>query len=160
MSKKQFRDFRWIGPYLVQKVLPNNNYIVLKLSTNKTQNPHRIRLQKYNPEEPPEDNYQEAQWQIDDNIVIPQDDLYTIAWEAEFGGHLFYIPIIYTESNAIDFDENYTQDQILLLSHAPLFMIQAMVKTRKLAPLLTHLQYTPQILNRMVRVKTLKPRQT
>ena len=23
-----FRDFRWIGPYLVEKVLPNNKYIV------------------------------------------------------------------------------------------------------------------------------------
>ena len=29
--------------------------------------------------------------------------------EAEFGGHLFDIPIIYTDPNAIDFDESYTQ---------------------------------------------------
>ena len=78
-SKIPFRDFRWIGPYIVEKVLPNNNYIVRKLNTNKTQILHRIRLRKYNPEKPPEDNYQEAQWQIDDNIVVPQDDLYTIA---------------------------------------------------------------------------------
>ena len=27
----------------------------------------------------------------------------------EFGGHLFDIPIIYTDPNAIDFDESYTQ---------------------------------------------------
>ena len=71
---------------------------------------HRIRLRKNNPEKPPEDNYQEAQWQIDDNIVVSkEDDLYTIAWEAEFGGHLFDIPIIYTDPNAIDFDESHTQ---------------------------------------------------
>ena len=108
-SKIPFCDFRWIGPYLVEKVLPNNNYIVRKLNTNKTQILHRIRLRKYNPEKPPEDNYQEVQWQIDDNIVVPKDDLYTIAWEAEFGGHLFDIPIIYTDPNAIDFDESYTQ---------------------------------------------------
>ena len=108
-SKTPFRDFRWIGPYLVEKVLPNNNYIVRKLNTNKTQILHRIRLRRYNPEKPPEDNYQETQWQIDDNIVVPQYDLYTIAWEAEFGGHLFDIPIIYTDPNAIDFDESYTQ---------------------------------------------------
>ena len=76
--KIPFRDFRWIGPYLVEKVLPNNNYIVRKLNTNKTQILPRIRLRKYNPEKPPEDNYQEARWQIDDNIVVPQDDLYTI----------------------------------------------------------------------------------
>ena len=80
-----------------------------KLNTNKTQILHRIRLRKYNPEKPPEDNYSEATWQTDDNIVVPQDDLYTIAWEAEFGGHLFDIPIIYTDPNAIDFDENHTQ---------------------------------------------------
>ena len=80
-----------------------------KLNTNKTQILHRIRLRKYNPEKPPEDNYQEVQWQIDDNIVVPQDDLYTIAWEAEFDGHLFGIPIIYTDPNAIDFDDSHTQ---------------------------------------------------
>ena len=108
-SKIPFRDFRLIGPYLVEKVLPNNNYIVRKLNTNKTQILHRIRLRKYNPETPPEDSYQETQWQVDDNIVVPQDDLYTIAWEADFGGHLFDIPIIYTDPNAIGFDDSHTQ---------------------------------------------------
>ena len=108
-SKIPFRDFRWVGPYLVEKVLPNNNYFVRKLNTNKTQILERIRLRKFIPEQPPEDNYREAQWQIDDNIVIPQDDLYTNAWEAEFGSHLFDIPIIYTDPNAIDFDESFTQ---------------------------------------------------
>ena len=108
-SKIPFPDFRWIGPYLVEKILPNNNDIVRKINTNKTQILHRIRLRKYNPEKPPEDNYQEIQWQIDANIVNSQDDLYTIAWEAEFGGHLFDIPIIYTDPNAINFDESHTQ---------------------------------------------------
>ena len=108
-SKIPFRDFRLVGPYIVEKVLPNNNYIVRKLNTNKTQILHRIRLRKYDPEKPPEDNYQEAQWQTDDKIVVPQDDLYTIAWEVEFGGHLFHIPIIYTDPNATDFDESHTQ---------------------------------------------------
>ena len=64
---------------------------------------------KIQPQKPPEDNYQKAQWQFDDNIVVPQDDLYTIAWEAEFCGHLFDIPIIYTDPNAIDFDESHSQ---------------------------------------------------
>ena len=108
-SNIPFRDFRWIGHYLVEKVLPNNNYIVRKLNTNKTQILHRISLRKYNPGKPPEDNYPETQWQIDDNIIVPQEDLYTNAWEAEFGGHLFDIPSIYTDPNAIDFDESHTQ---------------------------------------------------
>ena len=33
----------------------------------------------------------------------------TIACEAEFGGHLFDIPIRCTDLNAIDFDESHTQ---------------------------------------------------
>ena len=60
-SKIPFCNFRWIGPYLVENVLPNNNYIVRKLNTNKTQILHRIRLRKYNPEKPPEDNHQQPQ---------------------------------------------------------------------------------------------------
>ena len=77
-SKIPFRDFRWVSPYLVQKVLPNNNYIIRKLNTNKTQILHRIRLRKYDPEKTPEVSCQEAQWHIDDNIIIPEDDLYTL----------------------------------------------------------------------------------
>ena len=59
-SKIPFRDFRWIGLYLIEKVPPKNNYIVRKLNTNKTQILHRARLRKYNPEKPPEDNFQQA----------------------------------------------------------------------------------------------------
>ena len=108
-SKLPFCNFHWIGPYLVEKVQPNNIYIVRKPTTNKTQILHRICLRKYNPEKPAEDKYQDVQWQIDDSIVIPQDDLYTLAWEAESGGRLFDIPIIYTDPNANEFDEKYRQ---------------------------------------------------
>ena len=58
--KTAIRDFRWTGPYLVEKILSNKNYIVRKINTNKTQILHRIRLRKYNPEKPLEDKYQEA----------------------------------------------------------------------------------------------------
>ena len=67
-----------------------------------------MHLRNYNPEKL-EDINQETQWQIEDKIVVPQDDLYTLAWEAEFGGQLFDMPIIYTDPNANDFDESYTQ---------------------------------------------------
>ena len=36
-----FRNFRWQGPYKVEKVLPNSNYKVSRLGTNKTQLLHR-----------------------------------------------------------------------------------------------------------------------
>ena len=36
-SKIHFRDFRWIGPHVVEREKPNENYIVRKVNTNKTQ---------------------------------------------------------------------------------------------------------------------------
>ena len=89
-------------------MLRNNEYIVRKLNTNKTQILHRIRFRKYNPENPHEDSYREAQWRILDNIVLLQDDLYTVAWEAKIGGYLFDKPIIHADNNATDFDESHT----------------------------------------------------
>ena len=138
-SKFSYRNFRWIGPYLIDKVLPNNKYFARKINTNKIQILHKIHLRKHNPEKLPEDNYQGAQGQIDDNIVIPQNDLYTIAWEAGFGGHLFDIPIIYTDPKAIDFVESYAQipDTVVV----PGFYVHDSSdgQIRKFVPLRTHL---------------------
>ena len=33
-SKIPFRKFRWFGPYIVEKSLPNEKYIVKKLNSN------------------------------------------------------------------------------------------------------------------------------
>ena len=43
-SKIPFREPRWIGPFIIQKVLTSDNYIVRRISTNKTQILHRNRL--------------------------------------------------------------------------------------------------------------------
>ena len=51
-SKIPFTDFRWIGPYIIEKVLPNNNYVVRKIGTNKTQILHRMRLRQFTPRQP------------------------------------------------------------------------------------------------------------
>ena len=48
-SKIPFRDYRWIGPFIVQKFLPNENYIVRRINTNKTQTLHRFCLKKFDP---------------------------------------------------------------------------------------------------------------
>ena len=87
-SKIPFRDYRWVGPFIVQKTLPNENYIVRRLNTNKTQILHRIRLKKFVPNQPLEDNFSEQRLQPDEEIVIPQDDLYIITWETDFGEQL------------------------------------------------------------------------
>ena len=83
-SKIPFREFRWTGPYIIEKVLPNENYIVRKLNSNKTQILHRIRLRKYTPNTDIRDVRPEGNLQTDDEITIPQDDLYIISWETEF----------------------------------------------------------------------------
>ena len=77
-SKIPFRDYRWVGPFVVQRVLPNENYIVRRINTNKTQILHRICLKKFVPNQPLEDNFREQRLQPDEEIVIPQDDLYII----------------------------------------------------------------------------------
>ena len=83
-SKIPFREFRWTRPYIIEKVLPNENYIVRKLNSNKTQILHRIRLRKYTPNTDIRDVRPEGNLQADDEIIIPQDDLYINSWETEF----------------------------------------------------------------------------
>ena len=69
----------------MEKVLPNENYIVRKLNSNKTQILHRIRLRKYEPNTVLQDNRPEGNLQPDDEIIYPRDDLYVITWETNFG---------------------------------------------------------------------------
>ena len=88
-TKIPFSEFRWVGPYKVEKVLPNNNYIVRRLGTNKTQLLHRIRLRIYIPQAPLADNFvRETEWQKEDTIIA-QDDLYAHTWDTNFGGSPF-----------------------------------------------------------------------
>ena len=49
---------------------------------------HRIRLKKFVFNQPLEDNFREQRLQPDEEIVIPQDDLYIITWETDFGEQL------------------------------------------------------------------------
>ena len=88
-SKIPFREYKWISPFVVQTVLSNDNYIVRRLNTNKTQILHRNSLKKFVPNAPLEDKYDGEKLQPDNEIVIPQDDLYTISWELDFEYELF-----------------------------------------------------------------------
>ena len=159
-SKTLFRDSQWIGPYLVENILPNENYIVRKLNTNKTPILHRIRLRKYNPEKPPVDNYQETKWQIDDNIVIPHDDLYTLASEAESGGHLFDIRFIYTDPNAIEFDEIYIQGPDTVIVPRSYFHDSSNGQNRETCPTSDQSVVHPSNPKSHGQIKTLRPLQT
>ena len=89
-TKIPFREFRWQGPYKVEKVLPNNNYIVRRLGTNKTQLLHRIRLRKFTPQTPLADIFvRESDWQKDDQMPVAHDDLYAQSWNTNFGPNPF-----------------------------------------------------------------------
>ena len=48
-SKIPFTEIRWMGPYIVEKVLPNNNYLVREIGTDKTQVLHRMRMRHFTP---------------------------------------------------------------------------------------------------------------
>ena len=89
-SKIPFTDFRWIGPYIIEKVLPNNNYLVRKIGTNKTQILHRMRLRQFTPRLPqPDVPVTQCEWQPDPEVVITHDDLYARAWECEYDEPIF-----------------------------------------------------------------------
>ena len=89
-SKIPFTDFRWIEPYIIEKVLPNNNYSVRRFGTNKTQILHRTRLRQITPRQPiPDIPITPREWQPDPEVVITHDDLYARAWECEYDEPIF-----------------------------------------------------------------------
>ena len=51
-TKIPFTEFRWVGPYIVARVLPNNNYVVRKIGTHRTQTLHRMRIRPFQPRTP------------------------------------------------------------------------------------------------------------
>ena len=54
-SKKLLTDFRRMGPYIIEKVLPNNKSLVGKIDTDKVQVLHRMRLRHVTRRQPPPD---------------------------------------------------------------------------------------------------------
>ena len=89
-SKSTFKVFRWIGLYFIEKVLPNNKYLVQKIGTNKTQILHRMKLRQFTPRQPiPDIPITPRAWQPDPEVVIKHDDLYARAWECEYDEPIF-----------------------------------------------------------------------
>ena len=89
-SKIPFTEFRWIGPYIIEKVLPSNNYLVRKIGTNKTQVLHRMRMRQFTPRQPPADIAVKPQEnKSDPEVSLQHDDLYARAWEYDFEQPIF-----------------------------------------------------------------------
>ena len=89
-SKIPFTGLRWIGPYIVEKALPNNNYLVQKLGTNKTQVLLRMRLPFFSPKQPiPDVQTKSNEWKPDPEVILKHEDLYGRACESEHETPIF-----------------------------------------------------------------------
>ena len=101
-SKVPFTEIRWIGPYVIEKVLPNKNYLLSKIGTNKTQLLHRMSLRQFTARQPlPDISITPFKWQPDREIVIKHDDLYARPLECEYDEPIFdsdYINLVTTSS--------------------------------------------------------------
>ena len=89
-SKIPFTEFRWMGPYIVEKVLPNNNYLVRKTGTDKTQVLHRMRMRQFTPRQQPADiRVNPHEYKPDPEVSINHNDLYARAWEHHYEQPIF-----------------------------------------------------------------------
>ena len=82
--------FWWIGPYIVEKVLPNINYLVRKIGINKTQVLHRMRMCQFTPHQTPADiRIMPQERKLDPDVNLKHDDLYAMAWEYDYEQPIF-----------------------------------------------------------------------
>ena len=84
-SKIPFTAFRWIGPYIIEKVLRNNKYLVRKIGTKKTKVLHCMRMCQFTPRQPPADiRVKPQEYKPDPEVSLRHDDLYARAWEYNY----------------------------------------------------------------------------
>ena len=84
-SKIPFTELRWIVPYIIEKVLPNNKYLVRKIGTNKTQVLHRMRMRHFTPRQPPADiTVKPQEYKSDPEMSLQYEDLYARASEYDY----------------------------------------------------------------------------
>ena len=89
-SKIQFTEIRSIGPCIIEKALTNNNYLVRKIGSNKTQVLHRMRMRQFTPRQPPADiAFKPQVYKSDPEMSFHHDDLYAGAWEYDFEQPIF-----------------------------------------------------------------------
>ena len=89
-SESPFTEFRWIGPYIIEKVFPKNNYLVRKIDTNNTQVLHRKRMCQFTPRQPPADiGITPQDYKPDPDVSLKHDGLYARAWEYDYEQPIF-----------------------------------------------------------------------
>ena len=89
-SKIPFTKIRWIGPYIIEKILPNKNYLLRKIGTNKTQVLHRMRIRQFTPRQPPADiTVKPQEYKSEPEVNLHHDDSYARACEYDFEQPIF-----------------------------------------------------------------------
>ena len=89
-SKIPFTELRCIGPYIVEKILTNNNYLVRKVGPNKTQVLHWMRMRPFTPRQPSADiKVKPQEYKSDPEVSLHHDDLYAKTWEYNFEQPIF-----------------------------------------------------------------------
>ena len=84
-TKILLTNFQWIGAYVIEKVSPNNNHLVRKIETNKTQVLHRMRMRQFTPSQPPPDlRITPRESKPDPEVSLKHDDLCARAWEFQY----------------------------------------------------------------------------
>ena len=84
-SKSLLTEFRWIGPYVNEKLLRKNNYMLGKIGTNKTQVLHRMRMRQFTRRQSkPDIRITPQKWKPDSQMTLKHDDLYARAWDCEY----------------------------------------------------------------------------
>ena len=77
-------------PVYYWKILPNINYLVRKIGTNKTQVLHRMRMRQFTPRQPPADiTVKPQEYKSDPAVRLNHDDLYARAWECDYEKPIF-----------------------------------------------------------------------
>ena len=89
-SKTLIIEFPWIGPYILEKALSNNSYLVRKIGTHKPQVLHRIKLKTSTVKQPKPDVHKTSQkWKLEPEVIIKQDHFL-----AEHGSLILESPIL------------------------------------------------------------------
>ena len=101
-SKFPFTEFRYIGPYIIEKKLPNNIFLVRIIGTNKTQVLHRMRMRQFTPRQPPADiGVKPQEFKPDPEVSLNHDDLYAKALEYDYEQPIFGATQITRNSSAV-----------------------------------------------------------
>ena len=85
-----FMEFRWIGTYILEKLLPDNNYLVRKIGNNKTQMLHGMQMRQFTTREPPPVVPTTPQdWKPAPEVTLKHECLYARAWGCEHEKPIF-----------------------------------------------------------------------